>query len=105
MKIRLAAFMSSALVLLFVVLALTGCAIPFHESNFDWKKEYEPLPHTWHIVPQEAVQAYCSHYSGYIMSCAYRLPGDHCWIFTASQHNLRMTREHEEKHCAGWTHA
>jgi len=105
MKIRLATFMSSALVLLFVVLALSGCAIPFPDSMYDWKRTHEPLPHTWHIVPQEAVQAYCAHSNSYVMSCAYWVTGDHCWIFTASQHNMEATRKHEERHCAGWNHA
>ena len=87
-----------------VALSLSGCAIKFPESMYDWKQTHEALPHTWHIVPQEAVQAYCSHASGYIMACAYWIPGDHCWIFTASQRNLDAAREHEEKHCAGWNH-
>jgi hypothetical protein len=82
--------------------ALTSCAFP--DSTYTWYKEREPLPFTWHIVPQEAVQAYCSEYKGYAMACAYWVEGDHCWIFTASERNMRLTKAHEEKHCAGWSH-
>lgn len=87
-----------------LALALTGCAIPFPESSYTWRKTHNALPHTWHIVPQSAVQAYCSHHQGYAMACAYWIEGDHCWIFTASQRNMIAVKEHEEKHCSGWNH-
>jgi hypothetical protein len=81
---------------------LAGCATP--DFMYKWERTHEPLPFTWHIVPQEAVQAYCSDYNGYAMACAYWIENDHCWIFTASEWNMRVSKAHEERHCAGWNH-
>lgn len=78
--------------------------MPIHNDFYEWRKEREPLPFTWHFIPQEAVQAYCSHTKSPIYACAY---WDHeqCWIFTRDFKRLTPDMVwHEERHCNGWNH-
>lgn len=88
----------------FAVLVLTGCAgLPIHDDFYDWYKERDPLPYTTHIIPQAAVQAYCSHTKRFAMACTY-WDREQCWIFASTEHYMAMTLLHEKRHCDGWNH-
>ncbi len=98
-----------ALIIAAAVVLSSGCAskmpMPIHDDFYDWKMTHEALPFTWHYVPQEAVQAYCSKVEQkLLLACAYWIEGDHCWIFTAHADLHPETRLHEEKHCEGYNH-
>ena len=87
-------------------LALGGCAalmVPVSEDVYHWQKTRPALPYTEHVIPQQAVQAYCSHTSRFVMACAW-WDGEQCWIFAGSQQRMDMMRLHEAKHCEGWDH-
>lgn len=89
-----------------IPLLLTGCSVfmePLPESIYNWQLTGQPLPMTEHIIPQSAVQAYCHTTGAFVMACAYR-DHEHCWVFASSQRLMDMMREHETKHCEGWTH-
>jgi hypothetical protein len=86
--------------------SLGGCSVfmePLPESTYNWQKTGQPLPMTEHIIPQSAVQAYCSQTSRFVMACAYR-DHEHCWVFASSKGLMDMMREHETRHCKGWSH-
>lgn len=84
-----------------LTLMLGGCATP--DFMFNWYRSHEPLPRTWHVVPQSAVQAYCGR-SDHLLACAYWIEGDHCWIFTSQKNPTPYVIAHEERHCDGWSH-
>ena len=88
------------------VILLSGCSVfmePLPESTYNWQLTDKPLPMTEHIIPQSAVQAYCHTTGAFVMACAYR-DAEHCWVFASSQGLMDMMREHETRHCDGWTH-
>jgi len=92
--------------ILALVLALQGCStvlIVNPDHVYNWKKTRGALPYTTHIVPQLAVEAYCSQAKTMAYGCAI---WDHeqCWIMASSEWNLKMTLHHEIKHCEGWEH-
>lgn len=87
----------------FMGLMLAGCAIAFPEFVYDWEKTHDPLPFTWHQIPQEAVNAMCGVSSFHVIACNLR-DHEHCWIFTAYSKVSEQVRLHEEKHCAGYSH-
>lgn len=92
--------------LLFAALLNTGCALlmePLPDDAYTWEKTRQAVPYTIHVVPQTAVQAYCSHESAYVMACAY-YDSEHCWIFSSSDTAMRKMIAHEVKHCDGWDH-
>jgi len=105
-KIRLATFMSSALILLFVVLALTGCAVPIHDSAYEWKHSgAKAIPMELHLTSQENVQALCCATDAHVMACAWRdEAANRCDVFTAYTKLPDETLQHEKRHCDGWTH-
>lgn len=82
-------------------LIATGCAFP--QSIYNWEKTNSELPHSVHIIPQSAVQAYCGMPSFHVMACAYR-DYDHCYIVSAYNPLPEVLLKHEERHCAGWSH-
>jgi len=87
-------------------LALGGCAalmVPVSEDVYTWQKTRSALPYSVHIIPQQAVQAYCSHTRRFLIACAY-WDGQQCWIFASTPRFMDMKREHEVKHCEGWDH-
>lgn len=88
------------------MLALSGCStvlIPYPDSIYKWKKVREPLPYTMHIIPQQAVDSYCSSAKSKAYACAV---WDHeeCWIFASSEWNMMINKEHEIEHCLGKDH-
>lgn len=120
--------MMTRLLIAVASLALNGCAalmVPVSEDVYHWQKTREALPYTEHVIPQDAVQAYCG-YSypqadsagdsseaekpksaharvGFATACAY-WDGQQCWIFASTTRLMDMNREHEVKHCQGWDH-
>lgn len=85
-------------------LVLSGCSLPIHNDFYQWYRSHDPLPFSWHEVPQSAVEAYCSHTKSMIYACAY---WDHewCWIFTEKISELTQDMVwHEEEHCRGVNH-
>lgn len=84
----------------------TGCALmmePLPDDAYMWEKTRQAVPYTAHVVPQAAVQAYCSHESAYVMACAY-YDSDQCWIFASSKRAMSKMLNHEIRHCEGWDH-
>lgn len=89
-----------------VIFLISGCSVfmePVPESVYNWQKTHEARPSTEHIIPQQAVQAYCSQTGRFVMACSY---WDHeqCWIFASSKGLMDMMSAHETKHCQGWSH-
>lgn len=88
------------------IMSLQGCAVlmaPVPDDAYTWQKTGPELPASEHIIPQQAVQAYCNTTSRFVMACAYR---DHerCYIFASSKGLMDMMRKHEARHCEGWDH-
>lgn len=108
--------------------AMGGCAAliqPYPEEVYRWYQTRDPLPYTEHLVPQDAVQAYCAYEYpqgdssgdggeaataksthgrvGLVAACSY-WDTEHCWIFASTPRLMDLMREHEVNHCLGRDH-
>jgi hypothetical protein len=98
--------MMRAVLLLIFSLALNGCAAlmsPLPEDTYTWHKTGDELPMVEQVVPQQAVQAYCSQTSRFVMACSVRTESE-CFVFASSKSLMEMMRPHETRHCDGWDH-
>lgn len=92
--------------LILLVFTIQGCStvlIVNPDHVYEWKKTRNSLPYTTHIIPQDAVEAYCSKSKSKAYGCAV-WDYEQCWIFSSSECNMKMTLPHEIKHCSGWDH-
>lgn len=92
--------------LLAAAVALTGCAIPLSDSNYDWYHTgLDPVPMEVTVTSQENVQALCCNTGIHVMACAFRdLGKKKCQVFTAYKNLPQSVLEHEQRHCDGWSH-